>query len=1289
MRRFLAGALLLSALGASADVEIANARFRLVLGDDAVPKSLVVTGTGEEMLAPARGQPLFSVTQERPFNNEVKLSYPNARTTYRANAVRRDGDRLVVGFEQTAYSAVFRLTEADGYVAFTLEGFADARTAYAGLKLDCPPVCAVRLMDLPVRRRAQFGSWLNVVWDDSCAVAVIAASVDELISGERRDDGVRLMADASSAVRTVGATALLVASETPRFLDCMDAAEVAFGMPRGVASRRSKEIRQSTLSTFVCPTNVEEVIAFAHQGGFRNVLLNYGHIVKEGPSWELCGNYDFRPDYPNGFADLRMVFGRLKAAGLTPGLHFLSTHIGMKSRYVTPVADPRLGLKRRYTLAAPLAADATELAVEEDPRLAPLFESLRVLKFGGELIRYTARTTQRPYRFTGLSRGAFGTRATAHAAGTIGGVLDVCEYGGAKNPGSCYLDPDTSLADEIAEKLARLCNCGAEFLYMDGAEGVKPPYGHYVARAQKLVWDKLAVAPKFAEGAAKSHFSWHMLSAANAYDQFLPHVFERCVARYPVEGAKEMAKSFTQVDFGWWGIVEPYEGVHGGTQPELWEWGLKLAVAYDAPVTVQCRGASELKALGVPLDELLAVSKRWLTAREKGFFTPEMKRRLRDTSVRHILRERPDGTYALVERPRDPPLPDPKAVAVTDMNPGVLLKVSPVEITDGVPCLFYAAKPGRHYFWGAADGAAEAQTVVETPTPGFVRFVPPGRRYVLKMSTAPTAVWREGEGWAFLSPERFWREVSPADARPPARAAARPSEADLARVRAVVDGTRFAHGASARKVVLFADATSGFGAEVCRFAAARAGLFSVDVETTAARLDDAEFLSGYDAAVLCGPLACGGAAEAAFLPPALAAFVARGKGLALLHGRAEAHGGSCACRTVRSRTGSLRYLNEAVGSPLLAPFRDEPVVLRRAGEACLLPEGRADEPDGDVLVSLDASDTETQAALDGARCRPGGRRAVSSVRRLGRGRVFRTTFGHDAAAFLDERLAHMLLGIQWTLGDLSDAVAAPIPRLADRLWMWGHEPEAWRALSEPLARLGLSPSNHCSQVEGCRLMGIRRDCIIRWQALPPLPVDEAWLEPFRGLAEVAWSATDSDASRTFREKIDVAIAMKGRLLNLTTVYLDDYFQSHMRPIEELKAAREKVHAAGLKLSVVMYADVEGFRAGDLASARLCDSVALWFWKQDSFDAMEAKVREARRFLGADVPLSLGLYLWSFGEAFGPVTESKMKVQLAVAERLLREGLVESLIFHPTLCADMSFPAIDLAKGWIRRQTGGD
>ncbi|MBQ3343594.1 MAG: hypothetical protein IJG84_16965 [Kiritimatiellae bacterium] len=261
--------------------------------------------------------------------------------------------------------------------------------------------------------------------------------------------------------------------------------------------------------------------------------------------------------------------------------------------------------------------------------------------------------------------------------------------------------------------------------------------------------------------------------------------------------------------------------------------------------------------------------------------------------------------------------------------------------------------------------------------------------------------------------------------------------------------------------------------------------------------------------------------------------------------------------------------------------------------------------------------------------------------------------------------------------------------LADRLWMWGHEPETWHRYAKKFAELGMNASNHCGQVEACRLMGIGRDCIIRWQSLPELPLDDARVKEFSKLDELAWSITDSDKKRTFLEKVDIAVGMKRRLPNLTTVFLDDYFQRHMRPMEELKTARERVHAAGLKMAAVMYADVEGYRESDLPSAKLCDVIALWFWKPSSLDNMEEMVLKAKSFLGPDMPLMLGLYMWSFGEVFGPVPADKMKHQLAVAEKLLRNGTVEGLIFHPTTSADMDVPSVNLSKEWIRRLREGD
>ena len=97
--------------------------FKLTLGKDAVARSLVVKGTNEEMLIEGANVPLFSSTQDRPFNNETKLQHPNTRTTYKADSLSWDGERLTVGFETAPYKAVVKVEKGAGYLRFILEDF--------------------------------------------------------------------------------------------------------------------------------------------------------------------------------------------------------------------------------------------------------------------------------------------------------------------------------------------------------------------------------------------------------------------------------------------------------------------------------------------------------------------------------------------------------------------------------------------------------------------------------------------------------------------------------------------------------------------------------------------------------------------------------------------------------------------------------------------------------------------------------------------------------------------------------------------------------------------------------------------------------------------------------------------------------------------------------------------------------------------------------------------------------------------------------------------------------------
>ena len=190
MKRFLfalsilaliAPAFCVAAHASTGDVVLENAEFRLVVGADAVTRSLIVKKSGDECLAcDAHGGnalPLFTATQDRPFNNEMKLIHPNKRTTCPASSLRQADGFLIVGFPHGMYEAKVRVKVASSYLAFELVDFiCDRKATYDYLKMDVPPVVSFRILQLPVANRKNFGDWLNASWDENAAVCVAGAS---------------------------------------------------------------------------------------------------------------------------------------------------------------------------------------------------------------------------------------------------------------------------------------------------------------------------------------------------------------------------------------------------------------------------------------------------------------------------------------------------------------------------------------------------------------------------------------------------------------------------------------------------------------------------------------------------------------------------------------------------------------------------------------------------------------------------------------------------------------------------------------------------------------------------------------------------------------------------------------------------------------------------------------------------------------------------------------------------------------------------------------------------------
>ena len=129
------------------------------------------------------------------------------------------------------------------------------------------------------------------------------------------------------------------------------------------------------------------------------------------------GSYAVRTNnFPNGLPDFVAVARQIHAAGLKFGIHTFTGGVEPKdplpARYpadLLPVKD--------FKLAAPVDAAATTIALT-----SPAIENEgKYLRVGSELISYKSTSGN---TFAGLTRGACGTKAIAHAAGETASTLN-------------------------------------------------------------------------------------------------------------------------------------------------------------------------------------------------------------------------------------------------------------------------------------------------------------------------------------------------------------------------------------------------------------------------------------------------------------------------------------------------------------------------------------------------------------------------------------------------------------------------------------------------------------------------------------------------------------------------------------------------------------------------------------------------------------------------------------------------------------------------------------------------
>ncbi|HWA87298.1 MAG TPA: hypothetical protein VG710_13805, partial [Opitutus sp.] len=326
---------------------------------------------------------------------------------------------------------------------------------------------------------------------------------------------------------------------------------------------------------------------------------------------------------------------------ITTGFHLHFNKAGIHDSYVTPVPDPRLNLRRHFTLAEPLDETAATITVLENPRNSTVDKGRRLLRFGDELIEYTTYTTEPPYRFLGCTRGARGTTVAAHPAGLIGGLMDVDNW-----PIFVRFNQNTDIQHEVAVTLGRIYHdAGFRFVYFDGSEDTPPPYWFTLADAQWQVYRELQPEPAFTEASNLGHFDWHFVSRATAEDASMPEQVKSLVRQRRIPEIEELQRNFTRDNFGWVRFRPPGEHTIG-LQPDMIEFVASRGAGWGCALSI--KGSLEEYAANPRLADDLEVIRRWEDARISGWLTPAQQQELKNPNQEHTLLVDEHGRYELV-----------------------------------------------------------------------------------------------------------------------------------------------------------------------------------------------------------------------------------------------------------------------------------------------------------------------------------------------------------------------------------------------------------------------------------------------------------------------------------------------------------------------------------------------------------------------------------------------------------------------------------------------------------------
>ncbi|MCQ2390585.1 MAG: right-handed parallel beta-helix repeat-containing protein [Kiritimatiellae bacterium] len=435
----------------------------------------------------------------------------------------------------------------------------------------------------------------------------------------------------------------LAAGPRAALVKALQAMTVAAGFPHSAAGGAwacdSEQAKGSYLNASVTAASVDDWIDLARRGGFD--------VVHFRENWYACrGHYPVNTnDFPKGLADMKAAVDKIHAAGLRAGLHTLTGCIDPRDPWIHPACSHDLMAWTTYTLAAPLTETSTELRVNEEPIAKhdvtfTYHGSGNAIRIGDEIVQYTGVRRTKPYAFTGITRGAFGTAKAYHAKGEAADYLQQRYI-------AFYPKPDSQLAKDLAAAIGHVYRtCGFDQIYCDGAEGMMTPYAQ--AKMRNLILSECTRdgRPCLTEDSAggSGPACWWFHSRVGAWDStyWAPKRFHDFhVANMRRQLVRE--RDFREIQMGWWCPVtwSPHARPHCVDEMEYYAC---KNTALDASMSIAGVNVAR-QSMTFGTARQMTVLGWYERFRRAGAFRRDLTQAFAEPRAEFRLRQDPDGEW--------------------------------------------------------------------------------------------------------------------------------------------------------------------------------------------------------------------------------------------------------------------------------------------------------------------------------------------------------------------------------------------------------------------------------------------------------------------------------------------------------------------------------------------------------------------------------------------------------------------------------------------------------------------